>query len=103
METHAMREDAVPPPQAPVLVMLYRWRLQPGGSPATWRSSPRSSRAFCPVCGSSIGAIDDDPVIALLLGSFDSAGRKQLAAVSHSYVSARPRWWHVHSDGEVQR
>lgn len=77
--------------------------IGPGGSPATWRSSPRSSRAFCPICGSSVGAIDDDPVIALLLGSFDSAGRKELAAVSHSYVSARPRWWHVHSDGEVQR
>lgn len=68
-----------------------------GGSPAEWRSSPSSSRAFCAVCGSSIGAIDDAPVIALLLGAFDAPGRKALAPVSHSWVSARPRWWHVHA------
>ena len=73
----------------------------PGGTPSTWRSSAWSSRAFCSVCGSSIGAIDDQPTIALLLGVFDSANRKELAATSHSYVSPRPKWWHVHSDGEA--
>ena len=72
-----------------------------GGMPSTWRSSDWSSRAFCPVCGSSIGAIDDKPTIALLLGTFDSANRKELASTSHSYVSPRPTWWHVHSDGEA--
>ncbi|MFM7784181.1 MAG: GFA family protein [Gammaproteobacteria bacterium] len=69
-----------------------------GGSPAMWRSSPSSSRAFCAVCGSSIGAIDDAPVIALLVGAFDAVGRKALAPVSHSRVSARPRWWRVHAE-----
>ncbi|QPF72067.1 GFA family protein [Roseateles sp. DAIF2] len=73
----------------------------PGGRPSTWRSSAWSSRAFCPTCGSSIGAIDDAPVVALLLGGFDSANRKELAASSHSYVSPRPKWWHVQSDGEA--
>ncbi|MGO0760742.1 GFA family protein, partial [Citrobacter freundii] len=28
-----------------------------------------TSRAFCPQCGSSVGAIDDAPVIALLAGA----------------------------------
>ncbi|SEM69430.1 Uncharacterized conserved protein [Pseudomonas sp. ok272] len=42
-----------------------------GGMPATFRSSDYSSRAFCPRCGSSIGAIDDAPTVALLLGGFD--------------------------------
>jgi hypothetical protein len=37
----------------------------PGGAPATWRSSTWSRRAFCPVCGSTIGAIDDKPTLAL--------------------------------------
>jgi hypothetical protein len=66
-----------------------------GGVPATWRSSEKSSRAFCPKCGSTLGAIDDAPTVALMLGSFDAPNRKELAPVGHSYVSARPRWWHV--------
>lgn len=67
----------------------------PGGAPATWRSSERSSRAFCPTCGSTLGAIDDAPVVALVLGTFDANNRKALMPEGHSYVSGRPRWWHV--------
>lgn len=72
----------------------------PGDKPAMWRSSAWSSRAFCPHCGSTIGAIDDKPVVALALGSFDAANRKELAPLSHSYMSQRPRWWSVsaHAD-----
>jgi hypothetical protein len=72
----------------------------PGGQPATWRSSPRSSRAFCRNCGSTIGAIDDAPVVALATGAFDRPHLKALAPAFHSYRSRRPRWWHVHSDGD---
>lgn len=67
----------------------------PGGAPATWRSSAKSSRAFCPHCGSTLGAIDDAPVVALVLGVFDSANRRELAPTSHSHRSRRPKWWHV--------
>jgi hypothetical protein len=67
----------------------------PGGPPATWRSSERSSRAFCAVCGSTLGAVDDAPVIALVLGAFDSNNRKMLAPEGHSHVTGRPKWWHV--------
>lgn len=67
----------------------------PGGTPARWRSSTKSSRAFCKSCGSSIGAIDDAPVLALLLGAFDKPGRKALAPTGHSYISGRPKWWRV--------
>ncbi len=70
-----------------------------GGAPATWRSSDRSSRAFCPDCGSTIGAIDDAPVVALVLGAFDRPHLKELAPTSHSYRSGRPRWWHVEIGG----
>lgn len=66
-----------------------------GGVPALYRSSKGSSRAFCPVCGSSLGAVDDQPVIALLLGVFDSAGRKELTPTYHSFRTGRPKWWHV--------
>jgi hypothetical protein len=65
------------------------------GAPAAWRSSGVSSRAFCPVCGSSLGAIDDRPTIGLLTGVFDSAQRQALKPSSHSYRSGRPKWWCV--------
>jgi hypothetical protein len=67
----------------------------PAGAPATYRSSDASSRAFCPRCGSSIGAIDDAPTTALLVGAFDSTGRRELMPVAHSYRAGRPRWWCV--------
>ena len=71
-----------------------RW-TGPGGAPALYRSSETSSRAFCLVCGGSIGAVDDAPTLALLLGSFDRASSKELAPAYHSFKSGRPKWWHV--------
>jgi hypothetical protein len=64
----------------------------PGGRPWTWRSSDHSSRSFCARCGSTLGAIDDKPVVALVLGSFDSNKRKELAPQHHSFVGKRPNW-----------
>jgi hypothetical protein len=64
-----------------------------GGRPQTFRSSDFSSRAFCGTCGSSIGAIDDKPVVALLVGTFDKTGAKELIPQYHSYRSGRPKWW----------
>ena len=75
----------------------------PGGTPAVWRSSAASSRAFCRDCGSTLGAIDDGPTVALATGAFDKPHLKQLAPVAHSYTSRRPRWWHVHSGHEAGR
>ncbi len=72
-----------------------RW-TGPGGEPARWRSSPSSSRAFCPACGSAIGAIDDEPVIALLLGVFDAKDRAELQPRFHSFEEGRPAWWRPH-------
>lgn len=68
----------------------------PGGEPSKWRSSEFSSRSFCPVCGSTIGAIDDDPIIAIVLGVFDSNNRAGLKPHAHSYKSQRPKWWKIH-------
>lgn len=72
-----------------------------GGPPATYRSSDYSSRAFCPACGSTLGAIDDAPVVALLLGAFDRPTTKDLRPTGHSYRGGRPRWWHVEVIGET--
>ena len=74
-----------------------RWTGR-AGPPATWRSSGKSSRAFCPECGSTIGAVDDAPVVALVLGVFDKAGAAALEPMSHSYASQRPKWWRLKAD-----
>ncbi|MDH0648722.1 GFA family protein [Pseudomonas sp. GD03858] len=70
------------------------WVAQ-GGQPSLYRSSELSSRAFCPTCGSSIGAIDDGAVVALLLGCFDDQARPELQPESHSFADCRPAWWGV--------
>ncbi|KZN47042.1 GFA family protein [Pseudoalteromonas luteoviolacea] len=67
-----------------------------GGVPKQWRSSEYSSRSFCNKCGSTIGAIDDAPVIALVLGIFDWPNKTELRPTSHSYISKKPKWWCVH-------
>jgi len=67
-------------------------KVQWSAKPSVWRSSDYSSRSFCPKCGSTLGAIDDKPVVALVLGSFDSANRKELAPERHSYVGKQPKW-----------
>ncbi len=67
----------------------------PGGEPCTWRSSDYSCRSFCAKCGSTIGAIDNEPIIAIAIGVFDSPGRQALKPQSHSYTSRSPKWWNV--------
>ncbi len=64
-----------------------------GAAPALWRSSPVSSRAFCPNCGSTLGAVDDAPTIGLVTGAFDRPNLQSLAPQSHSYRGSRPKWW----------
>ena len=63
------------------------------GEPATYRSSAYSSRAFCANCGSTLGAIDDEPVVAFLLGVFDEADHASLIPASHSFRDRCPSWW----------
>ena len=65
------------------------------GAPATYRSSEYSSRAFCAACGSSIGAIDDEPLVALLVGGFDDPADPALAPQYHSFEDCRPGWLSV--------
>ena len=65
-----------------------RWSTRP----SVWRSSAFSSRSFCPDCGSTLGAIDDAPVVALVLGSFDSNNRQELAPDFHSFAGKKPKW-----------
>lgn len=76
---------------------VVRW-TRPAGKPATWRSSDISSRAFCPACGSSVGAIDDQPTVALLVGTFDRTAAKDLRPTYHSYKGGRPKWWCIEID-----
>ena len=65
-----------------------------GSAPAKYKPSKWSNRAFCPKGGSSIGAIDQKPVIVFPLGTFDKPKAKAFAPQYHSYVTSRPEWWH---------
>ncbi|HAT3679523.1 TPA: GFA family protein [Serratia marcescens] len=67
----------------------------PGGMPALYRSSPYSSRAFCPRCGSTLGAIDDEPTVTLATGSFDRADLPELCPTSHAFADVCPEWWRI--------
>lgn len=74
--------------------------MQCGEGPlSVWRSSEKSSRTFCPVCGSSPGAVDDAPMATLLTGVFDKPHLKELKPGSHSCKGARPKWWHPEVEG----
>jgi hypothetical protein len=66
-----------------------------GGTPALYRSSDYSSRSFCPICGSTLGAVDDEPVIALVTGSFDEKSEIALRPGSHSFEDSCPSWWRI--------
>lgn len=68
------------------------WNGQ-GGKPALYRSSADSSRAFCPTCGSSLGAIDDGPLTALLTGVFDHNNEALFAPEYHAFEDMKPAWW----------
>ena len=70
----------------------------PGGAPSTFRSSGYSSRAFCPKCGSTLGAIDDAPTVALTTGAFDKPQLLPLKPTYHSFKGTRPKWWRVDVD-----
>lgn len=67
----------------------------PSGEPGLWRSSDATCRAFCPHCGSTLGAIDDGATMALTLGVFDML-TDRLAPQFHSFSERRPCWWSVH-------
>ncbi|WP_434462934.1 GFA family protein [Serratia plymuthica] len=70
-----------------------------GGMPTLYRSSDDSSRAFCPRCGSTLGAVDDEPTIALVTGSFDQSGLPVLRPTAHAFADGCPHWWKI--DGIV--
>ncbi|BEM27875.1 hypothetical protein SME05J_14450 [Serratia marcescens] len=67
----------------------------PGGMPRLYRSSPYSSRAFCPRCGSTLGAVDDEPTVALATGSFDRADLPELRPTSQAFADVCPEWWRI--------
>lgn len=71
----------------------------PLGSPALFRSSAKSRRAFCPECGSTIGAVDDTPTVGLVAGAFDKPLPDDAAPHAHVHAKSAPEWWHVETAG----
>lgn len=42
-----------------------------------------------------LGAVDDEPVIALVTGSFDAQDVEDLRPLSHSFEDVHPSWWKI--------
>jgi hypothetical protein len=68
-----------------------RWTGE-AGEPVLYRSSDYSSRAFCGQCGSTLGAIDDAPTVALVFGVFDDKSDPALQPTAHSFEYLCPAW-----------
>lgn len=68
---------------------MDRGRWQTRNLPLLTRLKP----SLCPRCGSSIGAIDDEPIIALLSGVFDNPNDPALTPEYHSFEDMKPEWW----------
>ncbi|NBG96891.1 GFA family protein [Pyruvatibacter mobilis] len=65
----------------------------PGGEPQLFRSSARTQRGSCPLCGSGLCAVDDGYAnVSITIGSLD---RPNLIVpdARHSHARTRPKWW----------
>jgi hypothetical protein len=67
----------------------------PGGEPAFYRSSEKTQRGFCPQCGGSLCALDDDSdTISITIASLNDPSCVKPGA-QHSYQEEAPTWWKV--------
>ncbi len=66
--------------------------IGPGGTPSTYRSSYYSSHAFLAACDSTLGAIDEGPVVALVWASFDDREDETLWPYADSFEDLCPVW-----------
>lgn len=68
----------------------FRWT---GVEPRYFRSSEKTQRGNCPVCGSAICAVDDGyENISIVVGALDRPNMV-VPDERHSYRSSKPRWW----------
>jgi hypothetical protein len=72
----------------------FKWTGK-GGEPAYYQSSEKTSRGFCPKCGSTLCAVDDGyDNIALTIASLDNPNLV-VPDKQHSYHGSAPSWWKV--------
>ncbi len=82
---------------APVVVWAdfpaesIRWQ---GGAAKMYRSSPGTQRGFCPKCGSTLIAVDDDSDhVSVVLAALD--GANDIVPTAHSFEEEAPGWLEV--------
>lgn len=67
-----------------------------GGEPTLYRTCETAQRGFCPVCGSSICALDDGAdYICITVGTIDDPDA--IAPESQSFPESAPSWLRVES------
>ena len=58
--------------------------------------------AYCPSCGSTRGAIDDAPTVALVSGRFDDRDDEALRPLSHSFEDVCPVWARIEGMSQAE-
>ena len=62
----------------------------------TFESSPGGGRAFCPRCGSTLGAVDHGTLRWVTLGTVD--GDPGVRPQAHIFVASKAPWDEIHDD-----
>ncbi len=66
----------------------------PGGEPALFRSSNFAQRGFCPKCGGTLCALDDDSDMSCMtIATLDDPD--SIVPTSQSFPDAAPKWLHT--------
>jgi len=62
-----------------------------GGEPTWFQSSKKTRRAFCPICGGSLAALDKgSSTISVMTATLDDPGA--FPPTSHSFPKNGPKW-----------
>ena len=63
---------------------------------AHYESSPGAFRIFCKVCGSNLGAMEDEQVILIFLGTV--SGDPGIRPAEHIFVASKAPWHEITDD-----
>ena len=61
-----------------------------------YKSSPDGGRAFCPHCGSTLGAVEKDELRWVTLGTVD--GDPGIRPQAHIFVASKAPWHEINDD-----
>jgi hypothetical protein len=79
--------------RATVAIDAFVWTR---GEPASYRSSPKAERFFCPACGTQLALRDEQGYLDVTLASLDDPGAVRPSY--HIWTSSRIAWFETADD-----